>query len=257
MKLNIIILGLFSIVCNITNAQQKNIFSVSFGFAAPVGGYAQKDSNSFVASGKFGDTLTGKGLAQTGINLSVSYQYDLNKHFGLMTQLRGQQNSVDANFIRSQLINDNTGTDEAIVKAQKWVSGSILAGAFYRMPLCSKTHKLEMQLKLMGGTLKTSIPERSYALFSQQNNLSSLQSAATISAQSLKWAFTYQAGAGLLYNLTKRIILHGDLDYANALLHSNYRHIVMINNGYELGNLYTVHSGMSTISLSIGAGIRF
>lgn len=276
MRYKIILICLFIILFNITDAQKKSMVTVSFGLATPLGSFAQKDTNSVFTRGVRNGTIlnsgsgsantndsgliatNGKGLAKTGINLSIDYQYLLKKRYGLIVRLRGQQNSVDANYVANLIKHDESqySTVEAMVKIEKWVSGSILAGLFYQVPLSVKTSRLEMQLKLMGGILKTRIPERSswtYIL----NNTSSIVATNFNPSQSLNWAFSYSTGIGLLYHLSNKITVNSNLDYSNSLLHITYHPIIIVNNIAQVADPYTIHFGMSTLNLNIGAGIRF
>jgi hypothetical protein len=256
MMMNKIILVLIVMVISNRHvfAQQKSQLSLSFGASVPVGSYAKKDTNSSLVGFPYGKTLNGSGLAKTGINLSLDYKYYLSDRWGLALQLKGQQNSVDANVIRQYSLDH--GATTATAKSDSWVVGSIVAGGFYHTAIGRKTNKWEMQLKLMGGVLKTSIPGQTVnSTYSQQGNPIPIVAYSKRDAQTLGLGFAWQIGAQLLYRLSKKVSLIGGIDYSDASLHTTYHYVQLVNGNYTIGDPYTVHFGMGSININAGLGI--
>jgi hypothetical protein len=248
------ILALATFFCYYASAQHKSQLSLSFGTSLPVGNYAQKDTNGSLVGFAYGKVVNGTGLAKTGINLSLDYKYYLSDSWGLALQLKGQRNSVDANFIRQYILDHGAST--ATAQSDSWVAGSILAGGFYHTPICRKTDKWEMQLKLMGGILKTKIPgQTEYATYPQQGNPLPLITYGTRDPQPLGVGFAWQIGTQMQYHLSKKVSLMGGIDYSNASLHITYHYVPIVNGYYTIGDPYTVHFGMGSININAGLGI--
>jgi hypothetical protein len=248
------ILALATFFCYYASAQHKSQLSLSFGPTLPVGNYAQKDTNGSLVGFAYGKVVNGSGLAKTGINLSLDYKYYLSDSWGLALQLKGQRNSVDANFIRQYILDHGAST--ATAQSDSWVAGSILAGGFYHTPICRKIDKWEMQLKLVGGVLKTSIPGQTVnSTYSQQGNPIPIVAYSKRDAQTLGLGFAWQISAQLQYRLSKNVSLIGGIDYSDASLHTTYHYVQLINGNYTIGDPYTVHFGMGSININAGLGI--
>lgn len=177
----------------------KNYFFVeaAAGAAIPEGKFADKTySSDFFKSDP-------SGLAKTGLGVSVTGGYQINKRLSVLLLLGVSQNMQDKkayeNYLKQQYGNNSTTS----VTTSNWKVRKIMTGALITLPL-SKQSKLFLQPKLLAGLCKIKIPEYRYIGFDQ--NGFPLPDNLARSENDPDGAFCYQAGVALKYALSKKNI---------------------------------------------------
>ena len=236
-----------------TYAQSKSTLSLTIGPAMPIGNFAQKDSSSYVGFASYATKLSGSGMAKLGYSVAGEYQYKFKKKFGLSVKFRWQQNPVNAEVVKQYLLANNTWANAAFVSFSNWTSSSLLVGGYYLFP--SKNKKIDVNLKLLVGVLKTALPKKRYAL----TNFPLSQYASVMEeSKPIDLGFAFLASAGMTYHLNKKFDLLANVEYADAFPPSPpFDYYVVSNQTFVLKSTQKVPIHLSTINLNIGVGFKF
>ncbi len=245
----------FVILIKTVQAQPgKFSLSVAPGVAIPLGKFAAKDVNDKSAA-----------FANTGAVLNVALNYKLGNTFSLGVLLSGQQNGVDTKAEATQAA-AKTPNSEVSVKSIPWMMGKVLLGGNLLVPFTG-TGKLLFTARLMAGVLKTSQPSISFMQITGNpgNPGSTISTYSRQNSMPLPWAFVYLAGAGLQYNISKTVYLHGGVDYTSAAPKAIYPNTVVTGTGVYSGgpvviptgnNPYERHQGLSSLNITFGIGTK-
>jgi hypothetical protein len=208
MKLSWLLVVLF-LISTALQAQKKApryIAEIYGGPSIPVGQFADK-AYSLGSSDK-----EPSGLAVTGYAVNASVGYYVKKSIGIMLMggISVNPQTVDPYIEYFKQVISTTSTIKA--NANKWKAVKIMAGGFYSKPLGSLS-KCLFVTKLAAGVCKTAVPGYSYSFYNQTGLPYSF---GEVGKMSLPWAFCYQAGAGLQFNLNKMLHIVFDVSYFNA-----------------------------------------
>jgi hypothetical protein len=171
------------------NAPSPWTIGVAAGPAIPTGSFANKTPSY--------ETY---GSATTGIGAELTAGYRLCNHFGLVALAGDQVNSRDLSKFAA-LWPQNGATPGYL--AARWNIFRLLVGGAYIQPL-SKHGGPTLQIRLLGGVLKTKVPASSIYSDPIQN----------ASALPMAWTFSYQADAGLKFKLARTLSLVTTAGYA-------------------------------------------
>ena len=162
---------------------------LSVGPAFPVGKFTGQTTTEYNAVG---------GFARPGLSAELSGRYRLSQSFGAALVISGQENPVNTTAIAKyyQQLLQTSGNVEATSK--NWKMVRILVGEDYTLPL--KGHALSLQIRALGGVLKTHTPANSYFVGTSANGPYFAQGG-SFSGLKLPWSFCYQGDAALLWNL--------------------------------------------------------
>jgi hypothetical protein len=207
--------------------------------------------------GKFGDKSVSQlyanefsGWAEPGPAVQLSLNYRLGTLYGISLVFGGQENKEDANSLNDFYNGAVGGSDTYSTNPDQWKIGRILAGGYLRIPV-SNSNNVFLQPKLLAGILKTGIPGYSLTISTMSNGMLVDEGTEKLPSVSLPWAFCYQLGAGLAWDLTPRTSLSLDMNYFHSEPSSK-------NTAYasqSLGN--GTKFPVAGINLMAGAGIRF
>lgn len=255
----ILLLSCFLLSLKVLPAQTSRFsLSANIGANQPVGAFSQKNI-----------TQADAGFAKTGLAGNVTATYMLGKIFGLTALLGAQDNSVNTKEIADQL-KAQTGNPvfaSSRVTSKHWQAAKLLAGCTVALPL-QAAGKWLFTMRLLGGVLKTSLPQQAGVIFIPGNNGSTdVVSYVTRSKLSVPITFAATTGAGLQYNISKMIFLSGNVDYNYAAPQCKYPNFLQYGGGEFSSTtattepassqyLYHHRQGMCNISLMIGAGIK-
>ena len=208
------------VFCVSSYSQPKSTLSLTIGPAMPIGNFAQKDSSSYVGFASYANKLSGSGMAKLGYSVAGEYQCQFKKKFGLSVKFRWQQNPVNAEVVKQYLLANNTWANAAFVSFSNWTSSSLLVGGYYLFP--SKNKKIDVNLKLLAGVLKTALPKKRYSL----TNFPLSQYASVMEeSKPIDLGFAFLASAGMTYHLNKKFDL---LSTSNMLMLFHHRHHLII-----------------------------
>jgi hypothetical protein len=220
----------------------------SIGFSAgpsfPVGKYGYK---------KFPDNEA--GYAQTGYGAEIFLGYRLNRSFGAVLVMNGQENATTNSPQHRPILYPPTPnfnyTTTVDFHSHNWKIARFLAGGVFNRPLSGRGG-ISLQLRILAGVLKTGVPGYSSSTY---NNVTSLTfSDGNVSDANTPWTFCYQGDAGLTFPLSHKAFLLANMGYAGADPVVRYPYY------YTPGNLpkpvtpaNTYHTG--TVHLRIGVGV--
>lgn len=175
-------------------AQAQNAPSPwTIGFAAgpafPTGSFANKTPSY--------DTY---GSATTGVGVELTAGYRLCSHFGLVAFAGDQSNSRDLSKFAARF--PQNGATPGYLAA-RWDIFRLLVGGAYTQSL-SKHGGPILQIRLLGGALKTKVPASSIYSDPIQNAV----------ALPMPCTFSYQADAGLKFKLARTLSLVTTAGYA-------------------------------------------
>ncbi len=206
--------------------------------------------------GKFGDKSVSQlyakefsGWAEPGPAVQLSLNYQLETLYGISVVFGAQENKEDANSLNN-FFREYGGNDTYSTNPEHWKIGKILAGGYLRIPV-SSNNNVFLQPKLLAGILKTAIPGYSLAFYALSNGTLVPEGTEKLPSVSLPWAFCYQLGAGLAWDLTPRTFLSLDLNYFHSGPSSKNTAYATQSTGN--GTKFPV----AGINLMAGAGIRF
>jgi hypothetical protein len=147
------------------------------------------------------------GFASTGASAEVAGGYAFNRFLKLALVAGGQENHF------SIFAQDPAPLVVSNAHHQNWKVIRILTGGVYTRPFTAK-EKCCLQVRLLAGVLKTSVPGYSYDLAGIQGQSAPLHQSAPDHA--MPWAFCYQADAGLKWKWSQRIFLVINAGYSGA-----------------------------------------
>lgn len=251
MKKNIVTIAI--LLCTFLSASGQLANSHFFvelaaGVAVPVGKFANK---TYTADFLNADP---SGLAKTGLGLSVTGGYHINKRLSVLLLLGGNQNMQDKNAYENHLKQKYGNNITTSVTTENWKVGKIMAGTVIEIPV-SKSGKLFFQPKLLAGMCTATAPGYSYIGFDQNGFL--LPDNFTKSGEHPGWAFCYQAGAALKYTLSKKIYLLLDANYFNGTPALKYNYNPNFPNPGPATAPGKRNYNVSSVNTFLGAGINF
>ena len=214
---------------------------LSVGPSFPIGKFANKDYMDSSA-----------GFATLGVAANVSFGYQLNNKISVLFSIGGSQHAQDEEARELKGGPGMGGSVTTDVDAEKWKAIKLMLGARLSSPV-SFPGKISFYTDISAGICKTAIPEYSGIVY--VNNM--LSGSFTYGEIKLPWSFCYQIGAGLKYGLNEKIYLVGNLNYFDsAPVHHGMKNINPPNPAGPYAPFETKYH-LSTINVSVGAGIYF
>nr|WP_276898445.1 outer membrane beta-barrel protein [Pedobacter kyonggii] len=213
-------------------AQKNSTIGLNIGASIPINDYASKNPENLIA-----------GLAKTGLSISLNYDLQLIKNFGITAMVRMENNSFDANSLASTY-NKNIGSNW-MVTADEWKSLNFLFGAFYSLPV---KETIQINFKGMIGANSLKQP----AIFSTatyQGNSYYIDK-----SEKRGLGFSYLLGAGAKIKLSEEIVIQTGLDYCAAK--PEFKDVVYSTN---LGTTtpQTGNTKFTTVNITAGIGYNF
>ncbi len=195
-------------------------------------------------TGKFTDENTSdlrSGYALTGVGAELTGGYRLNPSFGLVAMAGWQENKQK---IPQQPYNNPTILIDPYIlvappPSHTWNIVRLLTGISYAHPFSTHS-RLSLQIRALGGLLKTSIPVVMNSIASTENS------------QTLPWTFCYQADAGLKWKLSSKFSLTTTAGYTES---SPVSH-VFIDGGTSVDADVPYHYAIGSIQIRAGVEMR-
>jgi len=253
----ILLLGGLLFTLKILHAQTgKFTLAAGIGANQPVGVFGQKNI-----------TQANAGFAKTGLCANITATRMLAKTFGLTALLAVQDNGVDTKSIAHQVnaqTQDPAFTQQSVT-SKHWQAAKLLAGGTIVLPFAG-TGKWLFTARALGGVLKTRLPQQSGLVISTRTNVgNTFAKYAERNKLSLPCTFAAMGGAGVQYNIVKKVFLQCNVDYTYAAPQSKYADFLQFGGGVfgsstpiplPADNPYQHRQGMCSISLTVGAGIK-
>jgi hypothetical protein len=177
---------------------QRLIVGLSFGAGLPKQNFGKSDTIGRK------DTTKVKGWATTGINFNLRVGYRLKKHIGVMALAGGDVNWFNTTAYLNQNFNFPVLQGSVVVNAKVHYIGSYLVGPFFNFPV-GKLFKAE-------GHVLAGVMTVSYASVDPIINYDGSTYTYT-DVYKMAYAFGYDVGATLKYNLIDEIALTLNADY--------------------------------------------
>ncbi len=172
-------------------AQDKGYIGFDLGGSLPMGNLASKSPTNDDA-----------GYASGGAVFDITFAYRLGGHFGIAGLLRGTAHQVDAQAMADDMVN---GTGQVLkLEAGTWGLGALMAGGYGTWSISERT---SFEAKALLGFGQASSP-----------TLKLSSGSWTIADQDAGSAsvLTYAIGAGLRFNVGRRLCLLTGVDYMGS-----------------------------------------
>lgn len=213
----------------------SNEFSINVGAASPLGNFGKGEYDNLRS-----------GYAKTGVHLNLSGVHYFNKSWGIGLLAGYSQYGKKGLQSLADGYKEDSGTDSTTLYTKGHTSSfSILAGPYYKIPICNK---LTVDIRAMGGYVNTNLA--GFQIFYEDYLDNSMTQ-----RKSSGGAFGFQLGAGLVYNLTKNIAAKANADYFSStpkinILYDNF----VVNSGRRLA---TYNEAISGINATLGIALQF
>lgn len=211
----------------------RGYIGISIGASHPIRDFGSKDPYNNSAA-----------FAKAGPVLNISLAYKLHKYFGVAALLHAQTNTVDEPGKASHFGYSSPGTTETF-QSNPWIIGGLLAGGYGSYPI---SNKLSFESRIMCGFLSMKLPDFTDK-FTNPNTgdvyIIKERSNSTIS-------FAYSLGAGLKYNVGKRMCILTNVDYMGA--NATFTDVTRVTNDGSSQRTFTQSFG--EFNFTLGAGYR-
>lgn len=217
------------------NAQKKSFsLSVNGGVASPAGNFSKADYAN-----------ESSGFAKTGYNLNLSGVYQLNKSWGVGVLVGYSQFGFKNSLSLAQGYKEDSGTDSTTLYSKGHNNNfSVLVGPYYFIPAGKKA---TVSLRALGGYVNTNLA--GFQVFFEDYTDNAL-----MQKESSKGAFGFQLGAGLKYDVAKKVSLNFNVDYfsSNPKIDISYQNF-NVNSGRRLSNY---NESISGVNATVGVGFN-
>jgi len=218
MRKKLLITTLLLPIFIVTYSQQKSSLTVSAGAAFPVGSFGDKEIKS-----------SSSGFAKTGPALNISFLHLLNKNWGLSVTAYGQRNAYDTKALADAFASHKFYNQFVIgtsfpfpvpnpgyyqypnwkFNSDEWWIASVMAGGYAEFP-SSFSPDILFTAKLQAGALYAQSPETKGTSETDTVIVTFYQTS------SHGTGFAYSLGAGVKYNLNKKLFLTANLDFVGT-----------------------------------------
>ncbi len=245
----LLLIVIFSITINNLQSQTcKSEITLQSGIGVPVGKFASNDIYDDEAGG-----------AKMGYNLSLSYEYKINRRLGITARLFGIANKYDD----SQIINNFKKSGSfGYSESTEWNTTGVLFGATYNIPV----KRLNYQIRLLAGPVNLESPFVEIRLAESnytgndipQTDLNTISNSGSVSIYTVDpanaKAVGVNIGAAVSYSLSRHWNLKMDADY----LFSNFKFDRIDYFTFSsFHSEYGVKQPLSMINLNLGMGYCF
>ena len=183
---------------------------ISLGPAFPMG----KFSSTISDSGNISSSSARAGLA---IQINMCYFFR-HSDWGISFVAGWQENSINPGPTEQMMRRAFPNIDHINIQADAWNLWKFLAGPEWKIP-ASANSKIRFECGIGAGILKTSIPGISMSFY---NDAQTFHGYEKIQPVSLPAAFCYQVHAGILYGVSPKLFLTGDLNFSHAAPERKY-----------------------------------
>ena len=183
------------------------------------------------------------GFAKPGAIFDVSFAYKLGTHFGFSILLRSQANYVDEQAALDQIASQYP-TYRVSLATGYWGLGGFMFGGYGSFPIAKKW---SIDSRAMIGFMTATSPTYDARLIGSTNNLVILQQSSATAT-----SFAYLVGAGLRWNVGRRICLLWNVDYSAA----KPEFTTYSTNNLGAGSNNTYVQPLSTFNSALGIGYR-
>jgi hypothetical protein len=234
LAITFLLLGVWEV--NAQEKGQKGYIGLLIGSSTPFGDFASTDSRS-----------EGAGYASTGALIDISFGYKFGKYFGIAALLRGQQNPTEIQSLVQHLADGLPSGFALSGSSTSWTIGGAMVGLYGSFPLGGK---VDLDTRVLLGALSSNSPQFTIDVIG--NGISGwveVESASTA-------VLAHQIGAGIRYNVGRRICLLANLDYMGA--NPEYKNVITRSSNSLGGNIErnTFSQYMGTINFGVGVGFR-
>ncbi len=228
-----VIIALFTLITSSYSQDEKGFIGISLGPSIPIGDFASKDKKNSSAGG-----------ADPGAVFDLSFSYKLGEsNFGITGLLHGQANPYDPQVLIDD-INNKPIPYNTTIETKNWEIGGFMLGGFGSFPI---TQKISFDTRAMIGYLKASYPE--YTLTLSNDTIKLWRKHESVST----YSFSYLVGAGLKFDVGKKIYLLTNVDYFNS--NPEFTDV-----SYNVSNgdtkKATIKRNMNSINLSVGIALK-
>jgi hypothetical protein len=210
-------------------AQDKGYIALSGGGAIPLGKFANTDVNA-----------NDVGYAKAGGFFDLSFNYKLYKNFGISSILRAQFNGFNTKAVTDQNSGQNKSTS-----AQPWKTQSLMAGAYYALPLGKK---FSFESRAMLGASNAILPQVDQSSTFLGNNYTST----THSKSAI--ALSYLLGVGAKMNIRSKLCALFTVDYTSS--NPNFKQVESSTTFNNMTQYTDVKLRISSLNIGLGIGFR-
>ena len=225
---NSLIIGSLLFLSSSCLSQSKSSIEIFTGPSMPLGKFDNKNYSQFNNS---------NGIARTGIVFGAKYQYYTDEHFGVSFETQYSLNKQDEKAIHDYLTKGAVGPVETKIQTGTWQILKLLAGINYNWG--SHKQKVNYHIGAAAGASKTALPHYYWAVYA---NPQTIYNSYEQTKTPLRWLFSYQANAGVNYQLQQNKYLLLNLSYFNA--------------DYKTSSSNLTYN-FSSLNLVVGIGFKF
>ena len=221
---------------------KEGFLLVSLGANIPLGNLAEKDMENPDA-----------GLAKTGLDFRFSGGYQILKNLGLIGQISSNSFPVDVKKIADYSAKQYPGISYSVTSNSGWKLINLGVGVYGYFPF-GLEEKLIFVPKVIVGFSNSSSPAYSITAYNKSNGITSSISGNQEIGFAESPIFTYVLGAGVNYNIGKKMFINGNVEYLGSGSDVFYKNVI-----FELsdGTKYTTDFEMNFKSLNITVGFGF
>lgn len=219
----------------VANAQKKSFnLSINGGISSPAGSFSKADYYD-----------GSSGFAKTGYQLNLSGVYQFSKHWGAGVLIGYSQYGFKNSLSLAEGYKEDSGTDSTtLYKKGSNSNFSVLVGPYYFIPVGKK---VSISIRALGGYVNTHLA--GFQVFYEDYLDNSMTQ-----KQASGGAFGFQVGAGVKYDVAKKVSLHFNVDYFSSkpnldIAYDNF----VVNSGRRLTSYNEAISG---INATVGIGFK-
>jgi len=223
-RYTLLIIGLFA-VTDLCNAQEKPSFAgIRSGVSIPFGEYQRT-------------TLDGGSFTQPGVNLTVEGAWFFKPRIGIGASVALNLHPVNVSALGRAKVNDDPFLLDVFIRSDPYLIITSMMGPYAQFPI---GNKLSVTGKLLAGLLYGKTPHQLY-----QPDFYGVSVPYYEITSSQDWKFSWQAGAGLRYEVSPCVGLVIDSDLFYDELAFGF---------YDASGLRTDHKKIAFVNIT--AGIR-
>jgi opacity protein-like surface antigen len=218
-------------------SQDKGYIAVSLGPSIPLSDFASKDIDKESA-----------GFAKTGAIFDISFGYKIGKNFGVAALLRGQANKTDAQAMADEMGNKLSFQVDTKVESKSWSIGAFMLGGYATVPL---EKKLSLESRIMFGIITATYPNVTFTFSDAEESVLVKRTGSTATS------FAYQIGAGIRYDVGKRLCLLANFDYLGS--NPEFKDVettAETSTSFERISKDTFSQSFGTFNIGVGVGYR-
>jgi|GEM_PF-6246329 len=222
----------------VINSYSQSSFGIKAGASIPVGEFASDDGRDPAA-----------GLAETGLNVEINYQLNVEEKVSILFMYNYQSNPVNMDVVEDVFSSLITAGVPFSVGAKNWKQSRLMVGISLNLPV--QETALAVTPRFMLGLNVASNPE--LVLSYSENGVSTEIRTFDKPTESL----VLLAGLGLKYKVSESVSLITHLDYTTSTI--EFEDVVterMDNNFLTFNSRDSFEVRIKTLAASLGISIR-